>query len=132
MAFAGSAGISREEFLTTFHLTDEEGICKTLGEGIRDIFEQDVGKTLVQANGAFVDGHVKLLDQFKKDLLANFDAAFQEVDFKRATEAARTVNAWIEQHTQEKIKDLINPSSIDDSVDMMLVNAIYFKGKAVD
>ncbi len=113
-------------------MTDEEGICKTLGEGIRDIFEQDVGKTMVQANGAFVDGRVKLLDQFKNDLLANFDAAFQEVDFKRATEAARTVNAWIEQHTQEKIKDLIDPSSIDDSMDMMLVNAIYFKGKTVD
>ncbi len=128
LVFSGSAGISREEFLATFHLTEQEGLCKALGEGIRAIFEQDVGKTMVQANGAFVDARLQLLEQFKKDLKVHFDAEFQETDFANATAAARLINAWIEQHTQQKIKDLIDPSTIDASVDMMLANAIYFKG----
>ncbi len=128
LVFAGSAGISREEFMATFHLTEQEGLCKALGEGIRGIFEQDVGKTMVQANGAFIDARLQLLNQFKKGLKVHFDAEFQETDFTRATAAAQLINAWIEQHTQQKIKNLINPSSIDASVDMMLVNAIYFKG----
>ncbi len=128
LVFAGSAGISRKEFLATFHLTEQEGLCKALGEGIRAIFEQDVGETMVQANGAFIDARLQLLEQFKKDLKVHFDTEFQETDFANATTAARLINAWIEQRTQQKIRDLIDPSSIDGSVEMMLANAIYFKG----
>ncbi len=62
---------------------------------------------MVQANGAFIDARLQLLEQFKKDLKVHFDAEFQEADFTN---------------------DLIDPSSIDASVDMMLANAIYFKG----
>ncbi len=83
---------------------------------------------MVQANGAFIDARLQLLEQFKKDLKVHFDSEFQETDFTNATAAARLMNAWIEQHTQQKIKDLIYPSSIDGSVEMMLANAIYFKG----
>ncbi len=87
-----------------------------------------MGKTMVQANGAFIDARLQLLEQFKKDLKVHFDAEFQETDFTNATAAARLINAWIEQNTLQKIKNLIDPSSIDASVDMMLANAIYFKG----
>ncbi len=69
-----------------------------------------------------------LLEQFKKDLKVHFNVEFQETDFTNATAAAQLINAWIEQRTQQKIKDLIDPSSIDAAVDMMLANAIYFKG----
>ncbi len=128
LVFAGSAGISREEFLATFHLTEQEGLYKALGEGIQGIFEQDVGKTMVQANAAFVDARLQLLEQFKKNLKVHFDAEFQETDFTNATTAARLINSWIEQHTHQKIKKLIDPSSIDGSVVTVLANAIYFKG----
>ncbi len=109
-------------------MTEQEGLCKALGEGIRGIFEQDVDKTMVQANGAFVDARLQLLEQFKKDLKVHFDAEFQETDFTNATAAARLINSWIEQHTHQKIKNLIDPSSIDGSVVTVLASAIYFKG----
>ncbi len=41
LAFAGSAGKSREEFISTLHLPDEGDHLKTLGDGIRSIFKQD-------------------------------------------------------------------------------------------
>ena len=35
----------------------------------------------------------------------------------------------MEKKTKDKIKDLIDPESIDEDTAMILVNAIYFKGK---
>ncbi len=71
LAFAGSATKSWEEFLTVFHLTEQDGdtdLLKLLGGGLKAIFEQDVKQTMVQANGAFINGGLHLLDQYKKAL----------------------------------------------------------------
>ncbi len=92
IALAGSATKSREEFLTVFHLTEQDGdtnILKLLGGGLKAIFEQDVKQTMVQANGAFISGGLHLIDQYKKVLKEHFDAEFQEVNFAAATQAAQ-------------------------------------------
>jgi serpin B len=52
-----------------------------------------------------------------------------QVDFKGATEAARlTINQWVEQKTQDKIKDLLQPGALESNTRLVLTNAIYFKG----
>ncbi|MBN1396301.1 MAG: serpin family protein [Pirellulales bacterium] len=51
------------------------------------------------------------------------------VDFCRAPEAARLrINDWVEDKTNDKIKDLIAEGQIDSSTRLVLTNAIYFKG----
>jgi hypothetical protein len=51
------------------------------------------------------------------------------VDFKGAPEASRlTINQWVEQKTENKIKDLLPPGIIDPTTRLVLTNAIYFKG----
>jgi serpin B len=51
------------------------------------------------------------------------------VDFKTAPEAARlTINQWVEQKTEDKIKDLLPPGSVNSDTRLVLTNAIYFKG----
>ena len=39
------------------------------------------------------------------------------------------INSWVSQQTHDKIKDLLPGGSIDTLTRMVLVNAIYFKGK---
>ena len=51
------------------------------------------------------------------------------VDFVRETEKSRqTINTFIEEQTNNKIKDLIPRGILDTSTRLVLTNAIYFKG----
>ncbi|XP_054840899.1 serpin B3-like isoform X2 [Eublepharis macularius] len=59
-----------------------------------------------------------------------YGADLERVDFQHALEATRKkINSWVESQTNGKIKDLLASGSIDVSVVLVLVNAIYFKGK---
>ncbi len=79
LAFAGSADKSREEILTAFHLEGGIDVLADIGKAIKSIFEQDVKKTMVQANGAFIDGRLNVLGEYKAALMTHFDSDIQEV-----------------------------------------------------
>ncbi len=134
LAFTGSATKSHEEFLTAFHLMEQCGdvnLLKMLGDGLKAIFEQDMKQTMVQANGAFINGGLHLLDQYKKVLKEHFDAEFQEVNFAAAIQTAQIINSWIDKNTHGKIKDMIDPSGLSSMTRLMLANAVYFKGISI-
>ena len=57
-----------------------------------------------------------------------FESGLNEVDFAKSEEARKTINSWVEEKTNEKIKDLMPPGSIDALTRLVLTNAIYFKG----
>ena len=55
-----------------------------------------------------------------------FSARVEEIDFQ-APNAADIINAWVEEATNGKITDMVEPP-ISASTAAMLFNAIYFKG----
>ncbi len=74
--------------------------------------------------------------EFLPDFLAlvekNYGAGLEQVDFVADTEGSRkTINAWVERETRDKIKDLLKPGVLDAMTRLVLTNAIYFKGKWV-
>jgi serpin B len=50
------------------------------------------------------------------------------VDFAQAVAASQEINQWVQQQTNDKIKDLIPPGSLDAQTRLVLTNAVYFKG----
>lgn len=58
----------------------------------------------------------------------SFNSEAQSLDFAQNTKSAETINGWVEDNTNKKIKDLIKADSLDGLTRMVLVNAIYFKG----
>ena len=70
---------------------------------------------------------------FLKDFIdltkKHYGAVLNQVDFKKDSEAARRkINFWVEQKTNEKIKDLLKPGILNALTRLVLTNAIYFKG----
>ncbi len=109
----------------------DTNLPKMLGDGLKSIFDREVKQTMVQANGAFIDGRLHLLDHYKEVLKKHFDAEFQEVNFAAAKQAAQMINSWIDKNTHGKIKDVIDPSALSSKTRLILTNAVYFKGISI-
>jgi serpin B len=81
------------------------------------------------ANALWAQHGYSFLDAFLKLLKTDYGAGLNQVDFEGASETARlTINHWVEQKTQDKIKDLLQPGSLKPDTRLVLTNAIYFKG----
>ena len=71
----------------------------------------------------------KFLDSFLTLTRDDFAAELSQLDFERQTEQARTtINSWVAQQTNDKIKNLIPQGGLSSDIKLVLTNAIYFKG----
>ncbi len=68
------------------------------------------------------------------DVLAqNYGAGLRLLDFERAPEESRvTINKWVSDQTENRIKDLIAPGGIVPATRLVLTNAIYFNAAWAD
>lgn len=89
------------------------GLAKSNDEGVR----------ISVANSAWIQKEYAVLDEYVQKL----DAAIRRMDFA-GPGAAEEINAWVSEHTNGLIRDLIPPGVLDCLTRLVLVNAIYFKG----
>jgi len=87
------------------------------------------GYELTAANALWGQKSYGFLKEFLELIKTNYDGQLNEVNFIEATETAgKTINAWVEKKTNNKIKELIKPGVLDAMTRLVLTNAIYFKG----
>ena len=88
------------------------------------------GVELAQANGLWAQKDYKFRKEYFDLVTQNYGAGVENLDFKGATEEARkTINAWVEKQTKDKVKELLTPGIITQLTRLVLTNAIYFKGE---
>ncbi|XP_070796854.1 serpin B3-like [Pituophis catenifer annectens] len=86
--------------------------------------------TLSIANRLYGSDVYEFLQQYIRCIKELYHAELERVDFMNALEEVRKkINSWVESQTNGKIKDLLPVDSLDQSTVLILVNAIYFKGK---
>jgi serpin B len=82
------------------------------------------------ANALWVQKDYRFLNEYLSTVDKYYNAKATNVDFKNATEETRqTINKWVEDKTNEKIKDLIPSGYLDTTTKITLTDAIYFNGK---
>lgn len=83
------------------------------------------------ANALWVDRSFDLLPTFPATLDRFYGTGgVQRLDLRGAPEAARQhINAWVEEHTERHIRDLIPPGGIDAATQLVLGNAVFFRGE---
>jgi serine protease inhibitor len=130
MAYAGARGNTASEMAKALHFTLPPGqLHPAMGALLRDLNAAHPDYHLNVANALWAQQGYTFLDQFLNLLTTDYGAGLQQVDFKGATEAARsTINQWVEQKTQDKIKNLLAPGALRPGTRLVLTNAIYFKG----
>lgn len=78
----------------------------------------------------WMDDALPVLPSYTAALQARYDAEIHPADFANAPEAARTgINRWTADRTHDRIRDLLGPGTIQPTTKLVLVNAIYFKGR---
>jgi serpin B len=132
MTYAGARGATAEQMAKTLHLTLDE---KRLHPAFHNLIEElngagkKRGYQLSVANALWGQKGFGFLPEFLKLTKTNYGAGLHEVDFRTQLEATRkTINAWVEKETKEKIKELFKSGDLDQSTRLALTNAIYFKG----
>ncbi|XP_072245018.1 leukocyte elastase inhibitor-like isoform X2 [Leuresthes tenuis] len=81
------------------------------------------------ANRLYGENTAKFLPEFLAATEKYYQADLKAVDFIGAPEACRAeINSWVEQQTENKIKELLKPGTVTTMTRLALVNAIYFKG----
>jgi serpin B len=130
MAYAGAHGSTAAEMAKTLHFTmPPDKLHPAMGALLRDLNATHEGYQLSVANALWAQQGYTFLDAFLSLLKTDYGAGLNQVNFKGATEAARlTINQWVEQKTQDKIKDLLQPGALRSDTRLVLTNAIYFKG----
>ena len=79
------------------------------------------------ANALWGQDDHEFLEAYLDLLTENYGSGVRPMDFKEAPEESRiTINDWVADQTEDRIKDLIPQSAIDKFTRLILTNAIYF------
>jgi serpin B len=135
MTACGAKGNTLAEMRKVLHLPSDTGATNTGFKTLLTALNGD-GKSAGQrgyelsvANALWGMQGYPWRKEFLDVTTASYGAGLVEVNFANEPAARTTINTWVEDHTNKKIKDLIPPGLLDGLTRMVLTNAVYFKGK---
>jgi serpin B len=135
MALAGARGQTAEEIQSVLHLHYDSSYDAAFGSLLAELTKagNTGGNELHTANGLWAQKGLVIQPAFEDTLANNYHAPLTLLDFIANPEAARSqINAWTEEHTNEKIKNLLPVGSVDAYTRLVLTSAVYFYGKWQD
>ena len=132
MTYAGARGQTEKEMAQVLHFSLEQNSLHFSFSKLQSHLNTIQNKGYIKlsiANSLWAQEGYRFLDTFLDLNKKYYDAGLNFVDFATKTEEARkTINIWVENKTQRKIKELIKPRMVDSLTTLVLCNAIYFKG----
>ncbi|KAL1775203.1 serpin B10 [Sigmodon hispidus] len=88
-----------------------------------DYLLESANKLFGEKSSRFKENYIQLCKKY-------YSAEPEAVDFLKCAEEARIkINSWVKTETKGEISNLLPEGSIDADTKMVLVNAVYFKGK---
>lgn len=130
IVFEGARGWVAEEMVDVFKFPVEPEIrrrsFRTLYQSLN---KEDAKCKLNLANALWIQKDYPILSDYLKAIKEYYSGNATNVDFINATERARQmINAWVEEKTNNRIKNLFPPGSLNSNSRLVVTNAIYFKG----
>ncbi|KAG8039128.1 hypothetical protein G9C98_003435 [Cotesia typhae] len=93
-----------------------------------NFFKNVKGAELRLANKIFTTNKYELQPEFEDIMIKHFKSKTQPVDFDKPENAAKIINNWSANKTNNRITEIFKADDLRD-VSVVLVNAVYFKGK---
>ncbi len=136
MTYAGAGGNTELEMADTLNFTlTQEKLHPAFNK--LDLLLTNTGQIsddgrfiLSIENSIWCEQTYNFLENFLDTLALNYGAGIHLLDFINKPDDSRlTINAWVENQTNDKIIDLLGPGTVSSYTRLVLTNAIYFFGK---
>ncbi len=131
MVFEGARGWTAGEMADVFHFPAD---AKIRHESFLALYQRINRKNakykLNTANALWIQKDYSILPEYLNTIKNYYSGYATNVDFIKTTEQTRQrINKWVEEKTNNKIKDLFPSGSLNADSRLVITNAIYFKGK---
>ena len=129
MTYEGAEGKTAEEMKSVFHFPESNILRPNFAAIYNDINKGVEDYELKTGNALWVQQDFPFLADYKNRVEKYFGGKAANLDFVKETEKSRqTINSFIGEQTNNKIKDLIPTGFLNAMTRLVLTNAIYFKG----
>lgn len=129
MTYEGAKGETADEMESVLHFPEVDTLRANFAAIYNNINKEDKEYELRTGNALWVQQDYPLLEDYLDIVERYYGGKATNVDFVRETEKSRqTINSFIEEQTNGKIKDLIPKGALNELTRLVLTNAVYFKG----
>ncbi|KAH3729957.1 leukocyte elastase inhibitor-like [Dreissena polymorpha] len=131
MVQTGARNETRNQMISTlqFQSNDQQSILADAEQFVKVLNKGSDHVVLRSANRLYPNSDKSILEDYIKAVVKHFASDVKNVDFISNPEGSRQeINKWVEEVTDEKIKNLLPSGSINALTRMVVANAIYFKG----
>lgn len=131
MTYAGARGNTKTQMAHVLCFTLDQERLHPAFASLEAILKsvQAKGHILLKiANALWPQVGYPFLEEFLDLAKRYYGVLITPVNYCEAETARQRINTWVEEKTEEKIKELIPPGILDALTRLVLTNAIYFKG----
>jgi serpin B len=131
MTYAGASGKTADEIAEVLHFTLPQEQLHPAFASLAAKLRGDTKKEGCQfriANRLWGQTGYTFLPKFLQITRDDYGAELAQLNFRRMEEARQTINTWVEDQTEKKIKDLIGEGILNRATRLVLTDAIYFMG----
>jgi serpin B len=131
ITYEGARGQTADEIRTVLHFPDNNTRLQKGYSGIyAGINREQRGYTLRTANALWAEKTHAFLPEYILTANQYYGADATNLDFIGKPEDSRvTINKWIEDKTENKIRNLLPTGTISSDTRLVITNAVYFFGK---
>lgn len=129
MTYEGARGQTADEIQSVFHFPENSILRPNSAAIYNGLNEKNQEYELKTGNALWAQYDYEFLDEYMNNVEKYYGGKATNLDFAKETEKSRqTINSFIEEQTNGKIKDLIPKEVLSPMTRLVLTNAIYFKG----
>lgn len=130
LAYGGARGTTADEIRTALHYpSTPDAFLEAAGPVLKSLDILGEGRELKVANALWAEKTLQLRPEYLSAVSTHMAAGLQPADFAKKAEAARKeINDWVEDRTNDRIRNLLQPGDVDSGTKSVLVNTVYWKG----
>jgi serpin B len=131
MTYEGARGQTADEMKNVFHFPSNIAEMRaSFAKLYNNLNKKDKQYQLNTANALWAQKDYPFLNNYLSTIESYYGGKTTNLDFISETEKSRNIiNSWVEDQTNNRIKDLIPAGVLSPMTKLVLTNAIYFKGK---